>query len=1637
MQPPPASSFCLHSISVPLSSVFLDFFARARRVDIFFNESSFTLCFEDRNSPHKRSLIDADLSEAAFLLYAASASCFLLFASVEVSSLRIDVTVKENQIFSTTDFIESPLSPTQFDKVSACVALQELASQWSPDYLRVPLYVHDMETQEEFVSSLKVAYSCIQRSHSSICGARDRLPQPKQVKIRLLDYQLDAIRWMLLREAGISSPVNADWIKSFFIPVTATNAEGGPVYFSTLTGHFVKTMPDIDSSSCLGGILADEMGLGKTLEIISLILLHPFTAHLDVLGRLYSLSRNGDLPSNCVAFSVGTSSDLQPENALTMELHDAVESDDLTEPMDGSCDYEKLLCPCGGVPETANLPTISCTNCLSPLQQHVACVQYEPVIYQPDGLRIVCNYICPHCWSELRVHSKATLIVSPDHIFRQWQDELLDHVDLKNLIVVIYNGIDAPATRLIQDNGSRWPSGKKRLRHREVESEFRPSFVQPSLLAAADIVLTTYSTVQRELGWASVSVEQRTGLGHRPNLRTAQRYLTTPSPLACVIWWRLCLDEAQMVENVTSKTARMLSEVNAVHRWCVTGTPAEKSIDDFYGLLAYLRVEPFCHRHYWNCLLYQPFLATVRQSQQKNMKDLTEAISKTSLVTVLSQILWRNTKSLVGNQLTLPTVSEKIHWVDFTSVERYIHDRVLSECTKTLEEVFQEELSQPRTCLDPSPSKEDLLEKPLSALSGVAHWRLIGLVTRARQACTHASLVVLNASQRHGRSGPHRGVSGRAAAANGACNGKSVGEYSDYRTSADPTLQASMSNRFHGTGCATMTEVIRRVIDETRQECESDYRSWVFSKNGAAGCFILKEKYIDAANCYRDVLQTATKLEKKYGVLSDWSQRLHAITNLNWLIQCCSVPFADDPPVADCIDATRQIAGVCQQTLPASASNVSDLPTWDSLDQRVDRDLVTKAKLLRLEYLKLHSRLLSKAREKLDPLTDQVEGLMSPPSVSTNDSWLDVLSDAMDQLALVDILDKIPTMLSASFQGRPSTYSQFKTTLLHVNSGSTLKSLLLVELKNIFDMRQSLQEAMKPLDRTWTTFQEEGEADRTILQKYYACCAREQDFTNSKNKKSKDVSSGQAERDQTSTASSPLKRRGRPRSARCAYCLASEALHRYRQTLNYERSSSAGPSARALRAGDDTLLTDDADLDALSTNADLTSVGMANPLIVGLQIVSTQISRLSTDRVYWKEVSSRLERLLQLLMRELLFIGRVHFLTKEWWNVHDDAEQFVLRLQATSPTDLAFVPPDEVDSQLQSQTADALTAWSTLKSRLGHLAFLRNALQQQSESGRPGAGQLECPACLMIHSPERPTFVLLPGCWHSLCLACYDRIRGLAVAAQRRCPVCRAPFLLIAGGNRAVRRHPLTLMHFGGGEVDEQKAAVEDGNHSASEGDRILGDHSSKVREVVRCLKAIKRDDADAKAVVFSSWLSVLYTMARALEQNGIAFATLFKARDARDLAGFRCAGSRTWVLLLPIQLGSNGLNLTEANHVLLIDPVLSHGRETQAIARLHRIGQTRCCIVHRFIVRDSIEMALHSLHSRLPLASETDCMVGAGARRSSSHASGTAGPGEDRAQLLQMTVGQLVQLLKLDVAGLNGDGESNDCVAINPKDSF
>ena len=55
----------------------------------------------------------------------------------------------------------------------------------------------------------------------------------------------------------------------------------------------------------------------------------------------------------------------------------------------------------------------------------------------------------------------------------------------------------------------------------------------------------------------------------------------------------------------------------------------------------------------------------------------------------------------------------------------------------------------------------------------------------------------------------------------------------------------------------------------------------------------------------------------------------------------------------------------------------------------------------------------------------------------------------------------------------------------------------------------------------------------------------------------------------------------------------------------------------------------------------------------------------------------------------------------------------------------------------------------------------------------------------------------------------------------------------------------------------------------------LQGSYSSKVREVVRCLKRIERDEPGCKALVFSTWQSLLDVVAQALSDNNITYRHL------------------------------------------------------------------------------------------------------------------------------------------------------------------
>jgi SNF2 family DNA or RNA helicase len=120
------------------------------------------------------------------------------------------------------------------------------------------------------------------------------------------------------------------------------------------------------------------------------------------------------------------------------------------------------------------------------------------------------------------------------------------------------------------------------------------------------------------------------------------------------------------------------------------------------------------------------------------------------------------------------------------------------------------------------------------------------------------------------------------------------------------------------------------------------------------------------------------------------------------------------------------------------------------------------------------------------------------------------------------------------------------------------------------------------------------------------------------------------------------------------------------------------------------------------------------------------------------------------------------------------------------------------------------------------------------------------------------------------------------------------------------------------------------------------------------------------KILIFSQFARHLKLLRTRFRKEGIPSHYLDGA--TRDRAGVIHAfknDPRPSVFFLSLKAGGQGLNLTEASYVFLLDPWWNPAVENQAMDRCHRMGQKRPVTVYRFLTRDSIEEKVVALQDK------------------------------------------------------------------------
>ncbi|KAL7038671.1 hypothetical protein ACKWTF_009651 [Chironomus riparius] len=433
----------------------------------------------------------------------------------------------------------------------------------------------------------------------------------------------------------------------------------------------------------------------------------------------------------------------------------------------------KVKCVCHSDKKKSMSNMIICKNCFN--AQHITCV-FQRNITEDDK----CNYLCPHCWksSEKIIQSSTTIVITPLSIKNQWTSEFKRHIADKNFKVLSYNGIS---------NG----------------------WISPDELATYDCVVTDFNTLSKELYFTETIDRQ---------LRGAKKFEYPPSPLIHVNWWRVILDEAQMVENKNTRPSQMVKQLPAVNRWCSTGTPIEKgAVHYLYGLIYFLDLHPYDNSEVFN----------------KLWLDYKNGYPK-RLIEMLSKVMWRTCKKDVEHEIQIPEQKEIIHYVEMSDLQKCFYQQVHISTKPEFLRHVQNFLMRNSREIDPFTNERridhSLMDRKIYELDNTTLKSLMEPLRKIRQDCTIANLFSNTNDQ----------------------------------TRVKQTLRAE--------------QLHEHLVSKASIECKSALRTICSSLNGMAAIKIAEMKYDDAMSYYGQVFRFARDYT---GVVSvDSMLQIHSYHNM-------------------------------------------------------------------------------------------------------------------------------------------------------------------------------------------------------------------------------------------------------------------------------------------------------------------------------------------------------------------------------------------------------------------------------------------------------------------------------------------------------------------------------------------------------------------------------------------------------------------------------------------------------------------------------------------------------------------------------------------------------------------------------------
>lgn len=265
-----------------------------------------------------------------------------------------------------------------------------------------------------------------------------------------------------------------------------------------------------------------------------------------------------------------------------------------------------------------------------------------------------------------------------------------------------------------------------------------------------------------------------------------------------------------------------------------------------------------------------------------------------------------------------------------------------------------------------------------------------------------------------------------------------------------------------------------------------------------------------------------------------------------------------------------------------------------------------------------------------------------------------------------------------------------------------------------------------------------------------------------------------------------------------------------------------------------------------------------------------------------------------------------------------------------------------------------------------------NLMQESSADNCSKCGKSLAARAADAGSPEddpKAVMAVMLSCFDAVCADCFQPWQQAFDAAGGRpmsgtalkCPVCdgwisAAYTVITAGDFQAYVTSQAEEKH---NRKKAKQLGEYGGPHTKT---RALISHLQRTAEESAQLKG----ERPIKSVVFSAWTSHLDLIEIALRDHQLTGYTRLDGSmplSARNkaLEQFHSDNNIT-ILLATIGAGGVGLNLTPASRVYIMEPQYNPAAVTQAVDRVHRLGQTREVTTVQFIMRNSIEERIFEL---------------------------------------------------------------------------